>query len=117
MVDPNEKLKIEFARFIADPYLVHTDEVVSWECNSTLSKAGNECWKINVDTPYRQFTYWIKKGSYAEEKMKRALYSPVTEEFLDPVCNWPNTISYKKNRESQFFDVIAYNKPADKEGT
>jgi DNA repair protein RadD len=108
MVDPNERLVIEFAKFAKDPYQLHTDRVVGWKAIETLSKAGREMWRIEVETTLRQFVYFAVKGKRAEDKLMFAT-------GCDPLNTPPKTITYKKNRESGFYDVFSYNSEEDKD--
>ena len=114
LVDPNEKLVIEFAKFAKDPYQLHTDKVIGWGAVDTLSKAGRPMWRIEVETPLRQFVYFVLKGKRGEDKLMLATNGDPVKVGLS-FGAMPKTITYKKNRESGFYDVFGYNKEEDKD--
>lgn len=106
IVDPNEKLKAEFARFKKDPYQIHSETIEAWYAAPTLTRAGKNALKCEVRTPYRQFMVWAVEGTVQHRKLMNA----TTNLSVDPV-----SIKYRRNRETDFFDVIAYNTPIDEE--
>ena len=107
IVDPNEKLVAAFKEMKADPTRRQTDVVTSWEVNSTLSKSGRECWRVNVTTPHRSFAYWVfKEPTWSQGYFDRAM-------FLGLGGKQPETITYAKDHDTKFYKVFAYNRRAD----
>jgi DNA repair protein RadD len=105
LVDPNEKLRVDFKRYKKDPTNLQTDRVLDWNVQETLSKAGNPCLAVTYDTEWRKFTVWYN------EKMKSRW-----NKFVNSTSGgqkMPETITYKKNPESGFFDVYDYGRPHD----
>lgn len=103
IVDPNEKLRIEFKKLKRDPTRLQTDNVIEWSCSETISRAGNEVLKAEYVTEYRSFTVWYN------QKMRRDLNL-----FLDAKDRGIKTITYKKDTDSRFYKIYAYNQEADK---
>jgi len=103
LIDPNEKLIADFKQHKKDPTLMQTDKVVSMIASPTISKAGNECLKVDFITEYRAFSMWFTS------KMPRPLndfniYTMGGKET-------PETITYKKVGE--FYRIYAYNEAID----
>ena len=53
IIDPNEKLQLDFHRMKADPYAMSTDRVLSLVCQAWQSNAGNETIKATFITEYK----------------------------------------------------------------
>jgi DNA repair protein RadD len=98
IVDPNEKLRIEFKKLKKDPTRLQTDSVVEWSYCETISRAGNEVLKATYRTEHRTFEVWYNA------KMKRDL-----DLFLDAKERGIKTITYKKDTDSRFYKIYAYN--------
>ena len=103
LINPNEKLIADFKQHKKDPTLMQTDKVVSMIASPTISKAGNECLKVDFITEYRAFSMWFTS------KMPRPLndfniYTMGGKEM-------PETITYKKVGE--FYRIYAYNEAID----
>lgn len=110
IVDPNEKLRIEFKAFKKDPTRIQTDRVIDWDVKTTLSRRGNECIVVTYTTEYRSITVWyhpyIKGGRLA------AQYN----QYVDATDNgdtMPETITYAKDASTGFYNVYGYGDPAD----
>ena len=106
IVDPNEKLRIEFQAMKADPTRRQTDKVIGWEVRPTLSRAGRPMIKVDVTTPHRAFSYWVPKepnwAKGVEEKMR----------YEELGGNPPLTITYQKDANG-WYKVFAYNRKPD----
>lgn len=107
LVDPNEKLRLAFENKKKDPTILQTDKVVGWSKNPSISRSGNAQYMIKVVTPYRSFTYWVQMSpkhpnAHASLGMLQALQGAK-----------PDTITYRKNSQSGFYEVHAYNKAHD----
>jgi len=103
LIDPNEKLVADFQARKKDPHNMQTDKVVDMKVRPTISKAGNECLKVDFITEYRSFPIWFTKKITApyNEFMAQTIGGNIK----------PNTITYKKKGE--FFTIYGYNKVAD----
>lgn len=110
LVDPNEKLVIEFAKFKKDPTRIQTDKIISFVYRDTMSAAGNECIRIDVVTDYRSFSNWIMKDPKNGRQAKQL------EMFQFAIKNneTPKTVTYRKE-ESGFYKILDYNRKTDEE--
>ena len=111
IIDPNTKLIADFRAMKRDPYHIQCDKVLSWNKIKTLSKSGNEVLKVEYTTEYRSFTVWyqIKSGN--------AFFIKQYEKFLIATQGgdiMPESITYKKNAKTGFFEVLSYNQEVDK---
>lgn len=107
IVDPNDKLRLEFKAKKKDPTIKQTDNVITWSKRNHLSRSGKETWKIDVVTEYRSFSYWVMKQpntSYGQKDLA------ALEQLGDEK---PKTITYKLNQETTYYQVYAYGLPAD----
>ena len=107
IVDPNEKLRLEFKAIKKDPTVKQTDNVVTWTKRSHIARSGKEMWKIDVVTEYRSFSYWIMKhpnNSFSAKDL--AMMEALDDEK-------PNTITYQLNPQTTYYQVFAYDRPAD----
>jgi DNA repair protein RadD len=107
IVNPNDKLKIEFKAMKRDPTKKQTDNVVTWDKRSHIARSGKENWKIDVVTEYRSFSYFIMK----EPNNGFAMNDLNALNELDGTK--PMTITYQLNPETTYYRVFAYNRPAD----
>lgn len=126
LVDPNEKLQIEFHRVKADPYQVSTDEVFSWSAEKGVSQAGNDVLICEYTTEYRTFKMWYAPNSKhpaaqaAWASINEAVFSghiaPSVDVFMQYLekGQWPKTVTYHRERGSKFYRVLAHNRPVDK---
>lgn len=103
LVNPNDKLIADFKAMKKDPTQVQCDKVISMEARPHIARSGNECLKVDFVTEYRRFTIWIRYGTWDHTKYKDAMENGI------------ETVTYRKDPESQFFRVIGYNQEADDE--
>lgn len=111
IINPNDKLIAEFRAHKRDPYQIQCDKVLSWNQIKTLSQSGNEVLKIEYTTEYRSFTVWhqIKSGnSFFIKQYEKFLIATQGGDIM------PESITYKKNAKTGFFEVMAYNQEVDK---
>lgn len=108
IIDPNEKLQIEFRALKRSPYNRQCDDVVAFEERDTVSGSGNEVTRLDFKTPYRSFSVWVQKNPKSQFAM-RAL-----EMYQGLNGEWPQTVEYKKE-DNGFFTVFSFNKPKDEE--
>ena len=110
IIDPNEKLAIEFKAMKKDPTKMQTDEVVSMSCRDTVSQSGNQTMRVEFVTTYRQFTVWFQK----EARNTRGIME--YEAFMGATeggTKQPRTVTYQKDAGSMFYRIFAYNRSAD----
>lgn len=107
IVDPNEKLRINFKALKSDPTREQTDEVLSWEIRPSVSRTGKEVDRVDVVTPYRSFSFWVlRQPTFSKAMRERAM--------LDGLRGQPPmTITYQKDAETGFYRAIAYNRAKD----
>lgn len=127
LVDPSEKLQIEFKRMKADPHTRSTDEVKAFALVKHISKAGNETLKATYVTEYSTFDIWYSPDSHIQflrnlyEDFSKAYFNgkvcPSVDMFIenkDKGCP-PKTITYQRNKAKKYYNAFAHNLPADKE--
>lgn len=121
LVDPNEKLHIEFTKLKKDPYTPTSDRVLAWKPQEWISQAGNTTLRIDFTTEYRTFSVWYKQYSDCEEKHRMpkvawialckacGVKAYTAAEFIDAKPVMPQTITASKERGTSFFRVHSYN--------
>jgi len=110
IVDPNDRLRMDFKAFKRDPTQWQTDEVLSMTCKEGVSAKGNKTVRVEWVTPWRQFSTWFApeaKAQAAWEKWEAWQRVTVKGEYL------PKTITYRKDPATQFFEIRAYNREPD----
>lgn len=107
IVDPNDKLKLEFKAMKKDPTRKQTDKVVTWSKRPHIARSGKETWKIDVVTDYRSFSYWVMKHPMNSSGVRDL------EMMNDLGDEKPKTITYQLDPVSTFYRVFAYNRTAD----
>jgi len=111
IVDPNEKLVMEFRALKRDPNRLQTDTVISMTCKDGVSQSGNKTIRIEWVTPYRQLTTWVMpEGKHSQAMRDFQMWG----EALKGGDDMPATITYKREA-SGFYRIAAYNRPADTE--
>lgn len=111
IVDPNEKLRIEFKALKRDPTQMQTDEVIDWSVSDNVSAKGNETWRIDWTTPYRSFSTWVMKKPTNEIAMRdRENLIWGTQDMQE----MPRTITYRKDPNTKFYRIHAYNREPDR---
>lgn len=126
IIDPNEKLQRDFVRVKKDPYAISTDRVLSWSAHPHTSQAGKSVVRCDYQTEYRSFSiYYTPEARHpnavrAWESLSRAVFrghvAPDAETFLRYLDQGypPETITYRKQRNSDFFEAIDHNMPEDR---
>lgn len=110
LVDPNDKLRIEFKALKRDPTRIQTDKVIGWERLPTVSKAGANCLRVNYVTEYRKFSIWYWPESTAGKAYATwRQFCTATDEGE----KMPETITYRKDAQTGFYRVFDYGAPAD----
>jgi len=111
IVDPNEKLVADFKAMKRDPTRLQTDVVISMTTKESISQRGNKTLQVNWVTPYRQFSVWfLPEATHSKGMKEYARFAGAT--MFGEV---PKTITYRKNEATSFFEMVAYNQPADEE--
>ena len=124
LVDPNEKLKRDFMRVKQDPYTPSTDEVLEWTPSLHYTRSGKMSVRCTYKTEYRTFTIyynpWSKHSvaTWQWRSLCNAVYghiAPDAETFIDHLSkgNRPATITYRKQKNSEFYEAIDHNRPVD----
>lgn len=114
IVDPNEKLRIEFKALKRDPTKMQTDQVIDWTVTHTVARSGKEQVKIDWTTPYRKFSTWTTKDptNDFQYREKDKLMSAT-----QGLSRMPETVTYAKNADSGFYRIHAYDRKADVDPT
>jgi len=99
LIDPNEKLVREHRKRKSDPYLMQTDDVLDMKVKPTISKAGNECLRVEFTTPWRTFTVFFMPKLVRDYNSFMAVTKSGTK--------MPETITYQK--VSDFYKIYNYN--------
>jgi len=100
IVDPNDKLIADYKAMKRDPYQTQCDKVLAWYQARTKSKRDEDMLVIDWVTEYRKFPafYLVRRKEYD------ALM--IATEGGDLM---PKSITYRKDKTSGFFRVLAYN--------
>lgn len=110
IIDPNEKLRIEFKEFKNDAHRIQTDSVMEFSLKPVVSQKGRECLVATFMTPYRSFTVWYHP--YVPRGRLQAEYMQLMDATSSGV-EAPKTVTYKQEEGSKFFRVFDFNRPAD----
>jgi DNA repair protein RadD len=99
LIDPNEKLVREHRKRKSDPYLMQTDDVLDMKIKPTISKAGNECLRVEFTTPWRTFTVFF----IPQLARGYGSFMAVTKKGT----KMPETVTYQK--VGDFYKIYNYN--------
>ena len=105
LIDPNEKLVRAYRERKSDPYQMQTDDVLDMKVKPTISKAGNECLRVEFITAWRTFTVFFSP------KVKRD-----HDWFMSATIGGtkaPDTITYQK--VGDFYKIFNYNMRINKD--
>ena len=109
IIDPNEKLAIEFKAMKRDPTRLQTDEVVRMTASEGVSQRGNKTMKVEFVTPYRQFVVWLQPdGKHSRAMAEWDAFQRATADGAAP-----RTVTYRKDAATGFYVVSAYNRAPD----
>lgn len=109
IVDPNERLQIEFKQLKRDPTRRQVDEVISVKTSEGVSQKGNRTIRADWITPHRQFSTWFSPDAVSSLPMRDYRAFAGATMFGEV----PKTITYKKDTNSGFFIILAYNQEPD----
>lgn len=114
LVDPNEKLRLEYAKLKKDPYSPTEDKIISWKLNLHKSNKGNDTVKVVWSTECRKMTvYYQPKNRRIWDDFCNAVFGePVktVRDFFDKSKDavMPATIIAAKNRNTGYFNVYGH---------
>ncbi len=126
LIDPNEKLELDYKRLKKDPRALSTDKVIAWMCKEWVTQRGNRTLRVDYTTEYRSFPVWYSPDGYSQQA--QALWSdfsqavfgigkvaPTIDKFMEALKaghgTMPETLTVRK--EGDFFKVFAHNKEED----
>lgn len=109
LVDPNEKLIIDFKAHKKDPTQIQCDRVLALHYSPTIARSGRECIKADFVTEHRTFTVWYSKGLTGRMQRRLELFEAATSSG-----ETPKTVTYQK-QDSGFYDTLAFNQEPDEE--
>lgn len=109
MVNPNEKLRIEFKKMKRDPTQVQTDAVMDLGVTEAVSRNGNPTLRADYVTPHRSFSIWYQPA--AAHVRGQVEY----DAFMNAQKEGIRTVTYRKDASSGFYRALAYNRPQDVE--
>jgi len=122
LIDPNEKLHLDFVKMKQDPHTSSTNKVLSASWTKWVSKAGNNTIKVMYVTDYHKFTAWYQPKA---SKVWRDFCYETTNKIFDTVEEYadialnsftcPKTLTYSKRKSSDFFKVQGHNRDEDSE--
>lgn len=111
MVDPNEKLRMEFKAMKRDPMRPQCDVVEQVRFVPGVSQRGAATIRAEWTTPYRKLTTWhLPNATHARGQRDWQRFAAAT----DGGTQAPATISYVKE-PSGFYRVLTFNAEADHE--
>jgi DNA repair protein RadD len=123
LVNPNEKLVIEFRRVKKNPGVPTSDKVLSWRVQKWVSQSGNESLRIDWVTECARFAMWYhdqsstSQGQQAWGALSRAVFrghiAPDIDTFMQHMdkATMPSTISAYRPPGTEFWKVKGYNEP------
>lgn len=112
IVDPNEKLIADFKAHKRTVTSRQCDVVLSASFTPGLSRRGARTIRADWVTAYRQFSTWhMPEATHTMGAKDWALFSQAT----DGGKTQPRTISYRKDPDSGFWRILAYNELEDME--
>lgn len=110
IVDPNEKLRLDFKAMKKDPMQPQCDEVVEARFVRGVSQRCAETVRAEWTTPYRKLTTWhMPHAPHAKGRRDWERFAAATADGTVP----PKTISYVKE-PSGFYRALAFNMEPDR---
>lgn len=108
IINPNDRLVLQFEALKKDPHQPQTDVVLSMSLKDSVSQKGNPTVRADWVTPYRKFATWHQpEATHPRAQADWRRFEEATREGA------PSTISYVKEASSSFYRVLAFNQPAD----
>lgn len=109
IINPNDALRVEFARLKKDPTQRQCDIVTAWKVTERMSQRGKAMFKIHWSTEHRSFETWTQKEPDSTFTMNQH------RKLMDGTSNltvMPRTISYKKGK-SGFYEILGFDEKED----
>ena len=123
LVNPNDSLTAQFETVKRDPYAIFTEEVRFFSVKKGKSKAGNDMLICEYSTDTSSFRAYYTVNTDSKMIMRKwselniALFGQVgyntsVDAFLEFYVNeMPDTVTYRKNKDTGYYDVYGHNKP------
>lgn len=109
IVNPNDKLAMEFKALKKDPKLQQCDVVTHMSWSPTQTRSGKTNIKVNFETKYRKFTIWLDPAAVTlQREREHAAWAAATSHGQF----YPGTVTYKEGKD-KFYTVLDYNQPPD----
>ena len=109
LVDPNEKLRLEFKQLKKDPTRNQCDVVTDMEVSKTINRKGDPMWKIQWMTEHRSFlTYHFctPDNQWKQNDLDKLMSA------TNGLKQKPKTIYYVKEK-SGFYRALAFDREPD----
>lgn len=120
LVNPNDKLRLDFKRMKKNPKIMSTDKVVTWSCVEHATSNGKLKVKAIFRTQYRSVPVWLSPDLHYKWKqlcVACEIEASTVREFLVHFamdrCVMPKTIT--SVRSGDFFRINDYNLEEDVE--
>lgn len=121
LIDPNDKLRIDFKKIKKSPYEPTSDRVLSFFSQHHVAKNGAVKLKVDWKTEYRSFdVYYSPEKQYLWTPLCRAIFGrvmPTIDEFVhcmqQGLGKVPKTITSSKKKGARFVNVFDYNQDED----
>lgn len=126
MINPNDKLKLDFHKVKADPYQVSTDKVIGFTLDQWMgSKTNTLMLKAHYVTEFRKFDVWYNPESRSAQiqgvfqDFSKAYFNgkvcPNVEMFIKhkDKGTQPKTVTYARKKGTKYFEVYGHNRPED----
>ena len=125
IVDPNDSLTAQFDTVKRDPYALCTEEVRFFSVKKGKSKAGNDMLICEYSTDNSNFREYYTVNNDSKllmrkwDELNNALFKlgvskhyGELDDFFNRYTNeMPDTVTYRKNKETGYYDVYGHNKP------
>lgn len=113
LVDPNDKLVLEFTRMKHSPSIPTFDKVITWRVQEWISQSGNETLRIDFTTDIRTFPVWFipKHNDWLELCHACNVEAWTPQEFINSNPEMP--FSVKAEKKGNFFKILKYNGDID----
>lgn len=114
LVNPNDKLSLEFKRIANDPKLGQVVSVASWTCRPYTSNAGNATALVTFNTNLGKIMVWYtNKYKPVWEAASQAFWGGVAPSVPAFISNFgrakmPSHITVVKERSSKYYRVTGY---------
>lgn len=102
LIDPNNKLIGTTLDYKNDLSQIQTDKIIRMSKRATTSKSGNPMFKVFFKTPYRDFV------AFFSNRVNKRFYEMLADNNFKP-----ETVSYKKGSNTDFYTVVDFNRKED----